>query len=150
MIPGAIIATATGDASTALRFVGRNWKAIAAGTIVLGLALALWLARRDAAGWEKKADERQAELAGERAAHAVTRASVDRLETVVAQKNAESRARAVALEQAKVQAAADIAAADERWRATSDQVERLRMLAKEKGKPGCEVPKRLAAELENL
>ncbi|AHE55993.1 hypothetical protein [Sphingomonas sanxanigenens] len=143
MIPGTILAGAGS-------FAMRHWKAFAAGAVVLALVGALWLARRDAAAWEEKAGKRQEELAGERAAHAVTLASVHTLQISIERQNADAKARAAALEQAKAQAAADVAAADERWQSTADQVERLKALARQPARPGCEASKALLKELEGL
>lgn len=126
-----------------------NWKLVLGGLAIAALAVMLLLAKADARHWHKLADQRQELLATERANHAVTRASVDRLMKAVESQNADIAARSRALDDAKRQAAADIAAADTRWKATEGQVSRLKAIAARPAS-GCAVPRDLAEALKGL
>lgn len=132
-----------------LKGAAANWKLILGGLAIAGLAVMLLFAKADARHWRKLADQRQELLATERANHAVTRASVETLKASIAAQNADIEARARALDDAKRKAAADIAAADTRWKATEGQVSRLKAIAARPA-AGCPVPKDLAEALKGL
>lgn len=150
MIGAAPVSSALGAANGVFAFAVRHRKAIAVGAALAGLAVALLLARATLAGARRDLATARTALAGERAAHEVTRAGVDSLQAAIARQNAAITERSAALERARAQAAADVAAADERWRGTANQVDRLRALAKGAAGPGCAAPAVLLKALEGL
>lgn len=137
MIPGSI-----------LDFALKHWKALLAALVAAALLIALLVTRSTLAETKALYEAEIAAHATEKANHAVTRASVVTLRTALDAKNAESEARAKAFEDAKRQAAADVAAADAKWRSTADQVAKLKAIA---ARPGnCPVPKDLMEGLNGL
>lgn len=150
MTGSAMISTALGTTFGVVGLVSRHWKAVAAGTILLGLAVALLSTRATLTGARRDLAAARTALADERAAHGVTRAGVDSLQSAIARQNAAITERSAALERARAQAIVDGAAADARWRGTADQVARLRALATGPAGPGCAAPEALLDALEGL
>lgn len=126
-----------------------HWRLILTLAVVAALSIALAGAKMDARHWRKQADANAVALALEGTRHKITRASVNTLQAALAAKNTESLQRAAVFEQVKAQAVADVAAADQRWRATANQVERLRAIAAGPSS-GCAVPVELVNALEGL
>lgn len=103
--------------------------------------------------WQRGAriETLEARVKAEQAAHAVTRQSVATLQAALAEKNAESDARAASYAATKAADAEDVAAAARARAADSGRVETLRAIAKAADRPGgCVTPPALAASLEGL
>lgn len=124
--------------------------------IVAGLLL-LWQVH---AGWERSAYNdaynagylKQAQLtASANAKLSISNASIDKLTTVLNDKNAESVARAKAYADSKTVDAQTIAVMDARQKADASRLETLRGLAASlPDQPGCRVPAALTAQLDDL
>lgn len=111
MIPFAI--------ENALSLAWRNWKLIAGGLVVATLGVLLLLAKGDARSWEKQALQNKARFDTEVLAHAVTRTSLNMLQTALEDQSrtvrnlaAESDARTLAAGDAKKAAQAAVQAAE--------------------------------------
>lgn len=114
--------------------------------IGLGLALAIVMWRADVLSG--KLDDARQTIANERAAHAITRASVETLTSTIETLNAEANARAEAFEKSRTEARRE-AEALERAAVRSDaQIASLRALAANGGQ--CEVPGELEGLLDGL
>jgi hypothetical protein len=104
--------------TTALEFAWRNWKLILSGTALAILGVLLMLAKADARQWEKQALQSKARFDTEVLSHAVTRTSLNMLQSALDDQSrsvralaAESDARALAAGDAKkaAQAAVEVA-----------------------------------------
>lgn len=126
----------------------------------LGLVAALLLVWHVHTGWERKAyndafnagwTKQKVQTDAEIAKNAINVASIDTLQTALADKNAESLARAKAYADAKAADASTIAEMDRRAKADSSRLETLQRLAKDlPDNPQCRVPAALLANLDGL
>lgn len=113
----------------------------------LGIALALVMWRADSIS--KDREKLRNDLAGERAAHAVTRQSVRTLSSQIARLMRESQERAEEYERNKKQAERNAARLAERARTSEKRISML-MSVTESGDPACRVPDELLSQLEGL
>lgn len=126
----------------------------------LGIIAALLLLWRVHAGWERAAyntaynagvAKQKVQTDAEIAKNAVNLASINTLQTALAEKNAESEARAKAYADVKASDAATIADLDKRQKADASRLETLQRLARDlPDNPQCRVPAALAANLDGL
>lgn len=107
------------------------------------LAFMLWRADGRADKWQAKAER-------EIAAHAETLKSVKTLSDALDQKNAESMARAKALENARAEAAQAQKDADRRYRSTQTKIDALRAAVGKNKEEGCATPDDVASALAGL
>jgi len=102
--------------------------------VPIGLAAAcvgfLWLR---GSHYEHQRDTARAQVAAVNARLAVSNASIDRLQAVIAQRNAEIEASAKAYAAAKAAAATDAAKLADKARSTDAKIARLQALSKEAG-----------------
>lgn len=103
----------------AIELAWRNWRVIAGGIVLATLGLLLMLAKADARQWEKQALQNKARFDTEVLAHAVTRTSLNMLQTALDDQSrsvralaAESDARTAAAGDAKKAAQAGAVAAE--------------------------------------
>lgn len=101
-------------------------------------------------GWIAKAERFEAEAKSCEARHAVTRASVDRLEAEMASLMEAAREREAAFTKAKEQAEADRQRLEREKRTSDARIARLRELAARPSDGRCEVDGELLRELEGL
>jgi hypothetical protein len=129
-------------------------KAIVGGIMVAGiLALGVWVWRVDGLRAQHLADlhTAQAQFTAESNAHRVTLASLAQCQSTLAEKSAESDARAKAYSDAQAQDQANTKANDAKQRATDGQRAALEAIAKVPGgSVPCKVPGALAASLKGL
>ena len=126
-----------------------NWKLVLTVGVVAALGIALMLTRGTLASRTHERDAARASLAVERANHAVTRQSVNTLQSALAMKNRESEERAKAFEAARARDAKDVAAADARYLAAEGRRKALEAFARDSGK-ACPVPDGLLSAIEGL
>lgn len=116
----------------------------------------MWgLSAMDARSAHKQAGQcaaaRKSDKAAWQAASKINLASIDTLQAALVAKNKESQARADAYAASRAQDAADVAAADQRLRATTSQIARLRGIADHAAaNPTCKAPDALLAGAEGL
>lgn len=126
----------------------------------LGILAALLMLWHIHSGWERKAynDAYNAGWAKQKVLtdaevqkNAVNLASINTLQSALADKNAESEARAKAFADAKAADAATLAEMDKRQKADASRLETLQRLARDLPEnPQCKVPAALRAQLEGL
>lgn len=126
----------------------------------LGIVAALLMLWRVHSGWERAAYDaaynagvaKQKVLTdAEVRKNAINLASINTLQTALADKNAESEARAKAFADAKAADAATIADMDKRQKADASRLETLQRLARDLPEnPACRVPPALSAQTEGL
>ena len=119
------------------------------GFIALGLGLALALVMWRADSISRDREKLRNELAGERAAHAVTRQSVRTLSGEIARLMREAMERADEYERNKRQAERNAARLAEKARTSEKRISML-MSVVESGDPACRVPDELLSQLEGL
>jgi hypothetical protein len=110
----------------AIEYVWRHWKLIVAGLALATMGLLLFLAKADARHWQKQADQNRALYDRETMAHAVTRTSLNMVQTALDDQSravrgiaADSEARIAASDTAR-EAAQVAARASERMAAALD------------------------------
>ncbi len=132
-------------------FVWRNWKLIGWGLTALALSTALWFTRSTL---EARTAQRDHEAANYRlceVAHATTRESVETLRAELKRETDEADARARAYQDARVEDAKTVAAANARQNADRPRVAMLEAIAAEANKGGsCKVPPAMLSALEGL
>jgi hypothetical protein len=119
--------------------------------VPLGAAIVFALVERGEAVHLRKLDQRDAAgWAGEKKAHAVTKASLDRALAQIADNNKRVDAAAAELGREKARAAADLAQADARWRTTKAGVDALEADARDLKRAPCTVSAAAKQALEGL
>lgn len=126
----------------------------------LGIVAALLMLWRAHAGWERAAynDAFKAGVAKQKVLtdaevqkNAANLASINTLQTALADKNAESERRAKQYADAKAEDTATVAEMNKRQKADASRIETLQRLARDLPEnPSCRVPAALAAQIEGL
>lgn len=129
----------------------KNWKLVAGGVALATLAIMLVFAKADARHWRKAYDSDHAALTLEVSKNKINLASIDTLTKALADKNAESLARAKAYDDAKASDARTIAAMDKKYASTKAARDALLAISKVPGgNDACKVPPALSGALEGL
>ena len=135
----------------ALALILKHWRAILSGVLAASLLTWALVERSSARHWQKVAQVNAdaASLANQKLA--VSNASINTLQTALADKNAESEARAKAYADSKAKDTATIAEQDRRFKTTQQAIDALKAVAGVPDKTGaCKVPSAVAAALEDL
>jgi hypothetical protein len=146
-LAGDAVAAATGGP---VAWALKHWKMIAGGLAFLGLVVALLIAKGDARHWEKVAGRNHDLLVEERFAHATTIVSLRQARRQIDDNNRRILEAAARLDDAKRQAAADQARADERWRGTQSTIGELEADARRSDRKPCTISPAARAALEDL
>lgn len=138
-------------ASAAWGILAKHWRLIGSALILAGLGIALLLAKADARHWHKVADANADTLKAEKLAHAVSNASIGKLQAAIDMQNKAALERATAYQDARLADAATLASLNARLAADKGRRDALTAIASQPTSKGaCVAPDALLKALEGL